>query len=332
MSLADQLQKLSKPLSEENPCGENLEDSQLLASFDGYRLFGSSTPLNPETDWRDIRDKSFEALAQSHDVRLLTHYAAAAARLDGWNGFLGSIGVAAEWARNRWDTFYPRIDEDAIMRKNALSCFADRMAVLDGLRRVPIVEHVQLGRITLRDVEIAAGETQPTDADTNPATESQISAVFQGTELEELNTLAKALGTAIADIAAIESRMRDVGGSESSPDFEPLNVMLKRVNKLVGEQLAARGVGEAGAAEGGAEGGTGGGVTVAVGSIKSRADAMKAMDAIANFFKQNEPSSPVPLFLERAKRLVGKNFLEVLSDVVPDGVPAARAAGGIKDE
>src|SRR5688572_8080362 len=126
--------------------------------------------------------------------------------------------------------------------------------------------------------------------------------------------------------------MRDVCGSEASPDFEPLNVMLKRVNKLVGEQLAARGVGEAGAAEGGADGATSGGVTVAVGSIKSRADAMKAMDAIANFFKQNEPSSPVPLFLERAKRLVGKNFLEVLSDVVPDGVPAARAAGGIKDE
>ena len=71
---------------------------------------------------------------------------------------------------------------------------------------------------------------------------------------------------------------------------------------------------------------------IAVGSIRTRADAMKAMDAIATFFKQNEPSSPVPLFLERAKRLVGKNFLEVLSDVVPDGVAAARAAGGVKDE
>jgi len=70
----------------------------------------------------------------------------------------------------------------------------------------------------------------------------------------------------------------------------------------------------------------------AVGAIKSRADAMRAMDAIATFFKQTEPSSPVPLFLERARRLVGKNFLEVLSDVAPDGMTTARAAGGIKDE
>jgi type VI secretion system protein ImpA len=331
MSLADQLQKLAKPLSDDKPCGENLEDTQLLASFDAYRLFGSSTPLNPDTDWREIREKSFDAMEQSHDLRLLAHYAAAAARLDGWNGFLGSIGVAANWARERWDTMYPLIDEDAILRKNALSCFADRMAVLDGLRRQPIVEHVQLGRITLRDVELAAGETQPTEADTNPATDSQITAVFTATELPELKTVAAGLTTAIADLAAIEAKMRDVGGAESVPDFEPLNVLVKRVKKLVDEQLAARGEGEA-AAAGSESAGGGGGGAVAVGAIKSRADAMKAMDAIATFFKTNEPSSPVPLFLERAKRLVGKNFLEVLSDVVPDGVAAARAAGGVKEE
>ena len=327
MSLSDQLQKLSRPLSDDNPCGENLEDTQLLASFDSYRLFGATTPLGTEIDWREMRDKSLEALDKSHDLRLLAHYAAASARLEGWMGFLGSIGVAASWSRANWDAMFPRIDEDAILRKNALSCLSDRMAILDGLRRASIVEHKQLGKVTLRDVELAAGEVQPTAADTSPVSDSQITAVMTATELPPLQELATGLATAIADLGAIETQMRDVGGSDSTPDFDPLKLMLSRVRKLVDAQLAARGVGAATAGGDAAEAAGG-----AVGAIKSRADAMRAMEAIATFFKQTEPSSPVPLFLERARRLVGKNFLEVLSDVAPDGVTTARAAGGIKDE
>jgi hypothetical protein len=38
------------------------------------------------------------------------------------------------------------------------------------------------------------------------------------------------------------------------------------------------------------------------------------------------------LFLERAKRLVAKDFLEVLADIAPDAVSTARSAGGLRDE
>src|SRR4029077_4826614 len=68
---------------------------------------------------------------------------------------------------------------------------------------------------------------------------------------------------------------------------------------------------------------------IAVGGIRSRQDAIRALDAAAEFFRRNEPSSPIPLFLERAKRLVSKSFLEVLADVAPEAVPRARAAGGL---
>ena len=69
---------------------------------------------------------------------------------------------------------------------------------------------------------------------------------------------------------------------------------------------------------------------VSVGAIRSRQDAIRALDAVAQFFRQNEPSSPIPLFLERAKRLVSKDFLEVLADIAPEAIPQARAAGGLK--
>ena len=66
------------------------------------------------------------------------------------------------------------------------------------------------------------------------------------------------------------------------------------------------------------------------GVVKSRQDAIRALDAVADFFKRTEPSSPIPLFLARAKRLVSKDFLEVLADIAPEAVAQARAAGGLK--
>jgi type VI secretion system protein ImpA len=65
--------------------------------------------------------------------------------------------------------------------------------------------------------------------------------------------------------------------------------------------------------------------------VKSRQDAIRALDAVAAYFRQTEPSSPIPLFLDRAKRLVSKDFLEVLADIAPDALAQARAAGGIKE-
>ena len=59
---------------------------------------------------------------------------------------------------------------------------------------------------------------------------------------------------------------------------------------------------------------------------------MRALDAVADFFRTTEPSSPVPMFVARAKRLVSMTFLEVLADVAPGGLGEARSAGGVKDE
>ena len=37
-------QDLLEPITAEQPCGENLEDTPLLASFDTFRLFGQARP------------------------------------------------------------------------------------------------------------------------------------------------------------------------------------------------------------------------------------------------------------------------------------------------
>ena len=326
--MTQEVDSLLAPISADAPCGIDLEDSQLLASFDGFRLFGSDTPLPADTPWRDIRDKSLEALAQSRDLRLLAHLGAALVRIDGLRSFCSVVGVMDQWLSERWDLVFPRVDEDAVLRKNALNCFADRMAVVDGLRRAPIVAHKQLGAYSLRDVELASGQLKPTESDPAPPGTAQIEAALTGTAVEELTPLAAAIGGAGKALRNVVATMQNKGGFESAPDLDGLLKPLTRIEKVLTDHLPSRGVGEATVA---GDGG-GGPAAVAVGAIKSREDAVRAIDAAAMFFRKNEPSSPVPLLLDRAKRLVSKSFIEVLEDIAPDTLTEVKKIGGIKSE
>lgn len=329
---------LCEPLSADAPCGVDLEDTQLLASFDAFRLFGNTLPLRAELDWRDIREQALAALAQSRDLRLLAHLAAASLRIEGLSAFCALLPVADRWLTEQWDAVYPRVDEDAVLRKNALSCFADRMAVVDALRRAPIAAHRQLGLFSLRDLELATGQLAPTDSDTDVLDLARIEATLTGSPVAELAALAADLAAASAALKNIAGTMQARAGFQSAPDFEPLSRPLARIHALLTEHLGTREVESAAAPEqappesGVPNGGRAAVAGVGVGEIGSRQDAIRALDAVCAFFRKNEPSSPVPLLLERAKRLVSKSFLEVLEDIAPESLSQVKALGGIRDD
>jgi type VI secretion system protein ImpA len=336
---------LLQPIAGEQPCGESLEDTELLSSFDTFRLFGQARPLDAPAEptekripkppsspeWVEIRDKAFEALAKSKDLRLLATLGTALLRTDGMPAFSETLNVASQWLEMYWTQTYPLVDEDAILRLNALNCFADPMAVVDAVRRLPLVSSRQHGTFSLRDIDIVTRQLAPIDGDTQ-ADDNQLNAAFASMPIDQLTQLQGSVVAAVASLHKIDATMRDAAGSESTPNFSPLEAQLARMNQVLRAQLALRpeGTSEPGA-DPVAEVEAGGGVS-APGVVKSRQDAIRALDAVAEFFKRTEPSSPIPLFLARAKRLVSKDFLEVLADIAPEAVAQARAAGGLKDE
>jgi type VI secretion system protein ImpA len=329
---------LLEPITPEKPCGDNLEDTELLASFDSYRLFGQSRPLDAPADetekrvpkpanspeWIEIRDKAAEALHKSKDLRLLAHLGAALLRTDGVPAFTSTLNVASQWLESYWSQVYPLVDEDAILRRNALNNFADPMAIVDRLRRAPLVSSRQHGTFSLRDIDIATHQQPPAPEDA-PADENQITAAFDAMALEELTLLHDSVATAVASVRKIDGTMRDAAGSEATPNFDALTTPLARMHQWLRTRLAAR----TGAEGVGGDGASGEGAPIG-GVVKSRQDVVRALDAIAAFYRQAEPSSPIPLLLDRAKRLVSKDFLEVLADIAPDALATARAAGGLK--
>ena len=86
-------------------------------------------------------------------------------------------------------------------------------------------------------------------------------------------------------------------------------------------------------AENGSENGT---VTVSqksvLGVINNNQDVIKTLNLVCDYYKKHEPSSPVPMFIDRAIRLVGKNFMHVLQDLAPAGVDEAKFILGKKEE
>ena len=64
----------------------------------------------------------------------------------------------------------------------------------------------------------------------------------------------------------------------------------------------------------------------------SREDVVRLLDRACDYFKRYEPSSPVPLLLRRAKRLITKDFLEIIKDMAPGGLSEVKSIGGIEDE
>jgi type VI secretion system protein ImpA len=317
-------QTLIEPITADAPCGESLEDTQLLASFDAFRVFGQSTPLEPAPQWGEIKNRAMEALAKSKDLRVLAFLGSAVLRTDGFPAFSDTLSVAARWLDMYWSQVHPVVSEDAILRRNALNCFADPMGVVDGLRRVPLVTSRVHGIFSLRDIDIASGQVAPKEGDPRPS-EDQINAAFAAIPAEELVALHESVVRAVAALKSIDSHMRDAAGSEAAPQFDALSAQLVRMERAVGAQLALRPGHEAAPVEGEAPAEARGGV------IKSRQDAIAALDAVADFFRRTEPSSPIPLFIARAKRLVSKDFLEVLADIAPEAIPQARVAGGLRD-
>lgn len=201
---------LLQPISGQRPCGSSLEDSQLLLSFDAYRIFGYDFE-EPNCNWLEIKACALAALNQSKDLRLLAYLAAAVLRTDGARAFTDTLIIAAEWLRSYWSDVYPLVDEDALQRRSALECLADNKAVIQALYRAPLITHATLGTISFRDIQVAKGSMSVLPLETIRVDDQQIRSIFVTHSPNELRNLAMDLGHAQNSVKAIKDTFSTLG-------------------------------------------------------------------------------------------------------------------------
>jgi type VI secretion system protein ImpA len=191
-------------------------------------------------------------------------------------------------------------------------------------------------------VTVPTGDVTAAASDVGIPDSAQVEAALQVTPVEEIATLVATLSSGTHSLDNMVANMQQHAGPQAAPEFAPLAKPLLRMRKVLAEHLATRtktnspaSASRVSTADGGAPAdmteASGLSLGTDSGEIQSRDAAIRAIDAAMLFFRKHEPSSPVPMLLERAKRLVAKGFLEVLEDIAPDGLPQARIIGGIRD-
>jgi type VI secretion system protein ImpA len=53
--------------------------------------------------------------------------------------------------------------------------------------------------------------------------------------------------------------------------------------------------------------------------IRTRSDVQRTLDLLCTYYERNEPSSPVPILLKRARRLCTMSFSEIVRELTPAG-------------
>ena len=334
------IEKLLEPVSSEEPCGPNLEyDAAFLAlerTSQGKpeQRMGDSIRAAEPPEFDAVARDAAALLARSKDLRVAVQFARAQTHMRGFQGLSDGVGLVHGLLDRYFATVHPQLDpdegNDPTMRITAVAglCASE---LLSALRTTPLIVSRTFGPVTLRDFAVAAGNATPI-ADAPKVDLNTIEAAFTDSDLAAHEASATTLKAAVAHVAGIESVFeRETAGQ--GPELGALIDLLRQATHAVVSRLERRqGVAAAAAAEDAGEAAAAGGPARSgqafSGDIRSRADVVHALDKICAYYAEFEPSSPIPLLLERGKRLVSKSFLDIIRDMAPAGVPEVESIAG----
>jgi len=342
MSDGLELETLWSDLAEQAPCGEDLEyDAEFLAleraaANRDERVVGDSVIAAEAPDWERVGELALALMQRTRDLRVATHLASAWVNLRGLSGWGDGLALVRGLLEHQWAGVHPQLDaedgDDPTARVNALLPLADPRAALAQLRLAPFVWSPRLGRFSLRDLRVADGTLKPLQPTDAAPTRTEIEACCQDCALEDLEASAAALRRALEQARAIDGLLGERLGA-SAPDLKLLLGDLGELDRFVQPQWQARS-GQA-APDGTSTGQPADAApepVAAAGRIASPEDVRRRLDEICEYYARHEPSSPVPLLLRRARRLVGRDFVALLRDLVPGGLDELERVAGREEQ
>ena len=343
---------LLKPIADDKPCGEDFTYHPSFQNLETISRGKPETQFGPgeEPDWKEVRDAATEVLGQSKHLTAGIILTVALLKTGGLEGFRDGLAVMRGLTERFWADAYPKLDpednNDPTERLNILnnlSSGGEPFKVTTHLKQAVLCESPGMGRITLQQIITAKEKSGKAEAGGGGGgakaepDQNQIQAAFQDAGPEAAGAMLALVEESIGHAQAIESFLETTLGSGRGVNFESLDKLLADMKHAV-EPYAGGGAVAAGAAEGGAGAGraAAGGRAVATGgpgvsgTIQTRADVIKALGLICDYYTHNEPSSPVPLILQRAQRLVDKDFMAIMTDLTPDALAQLQVITGTK--
>jgi type VI secretion system protein ImpA len=341
---------LLKPISPDKPCGPDLgydpafdELETLLKGKPEVEIGQVKRPAEPP-DWKALEEKSAAFLKRSKHLRVAVILTGSLVKTSGFEGFRQGLSLVKGLVEQNWAAMYPLLDpednNDPTQRLNLLGALtAPRgsvtgwLTIVDNLYGAPVCRPKGMPPVTFDDIiaaklRAAGGDGAPANA---PDPVKLASAIRDG-GTEQLTATQKALTASLEMIQGLDQFLTSTLGAGGTINFESLqkalNEMVSGLKSYLDGDGAAAGEMTA-AAEGGAAPGAGGGASIQIsGSVRSRNDVVRMIDAICGYYDQVEPSSPVPLLLKRARILAKMGFVEAMQELNLATIDTLKTIGG----
>lgn len=327
--------ELLLPLGDDAPSGPDLVYDPAFLALDHAakgrpeQEFGDfKRPAEPPP-WPEILEQALALSQRTRDLRLAVLLTRAAARTSGLVGCADGLRLVAGLLDAHWGSVHPALDasdgDDPTERLNALSPLLHPAAGLADLRSASIGRPA--AGLTVRLLELAWTKADAHADETRPTPQGVLDGLRDAVQVDA--RVVPAL-LSIHDSFDRLKRTLDTRAPQSMLSLEPLRPLasacLTAAQAVVPEPAATEVMPDAPVANP-ATPAVAGRASLAP---QSRDDVVRLLDTACRWIEQHEPSSPAPLLIRRAQRLMSKSFVDLVRDLAPGGLGELERIAGLE--
>ncbi|WP_387466994.1 type VI secretion system protein TssA [Photorhabdus sp. RM323S] len=317
---------LLNPVSQEHPCGEDLEYSAefihliQLAQGKAEQQFGDFIIPTQEPDWLQIEKNALALLTRSKDLHIIILLIQAWCRQHGLAGYAQGLMLLEQIVAHYWETLWPATEldgePDPLMRINALQGLGDGFALA---KQVRLCEFARLNGITLTMADVMKClDGNNTEESPFPRGIDRLIAELQQSDAPVTKLIPQITNT----LHCLFNTLRGHLGDSGLPDMRRQMATLHRLTQLLtpqsdtvqttedsGHSLPDKGnnVHQPKASNGWQTSG-----------IQNREQAQQALEAVRQYFLLHESSHPAPLMIERIQNLISQDFMSIMRNLAPE--------------
>lgn len=339
------LEDMMQPLAD-NKSGDNMEYNPLYLEMENLAtgvpesVMGDAVVEGREPDWCKLCSNCQDLWKTTRDLRVAVYLTLSLSQLDGLNGFRDGIRLVDFLVSDMWDSFYPQLDtdddNDPTERLNILQIISpsvtsgnDAFTFLRTFRQIKLFENIKW---TLRDLFIYQGEIS--------TEESFDTALFNAETVsmpkEAVDEKVKVINEIFTLLDKIDNEISQKTNNEYSFSFEclkkELSTLLKFYSRLsvTEEQENYEASVNIESTESSSQS-TKSGSFMNIDSYKprTRSEALLLVKKSADYFREVEPTNPVPYLLDRVLRIAEMNFIDILRDIDPGAVDRIKEQLGL---
>lgn len=354
------IEALVAPVTETSPSGTNLredsspastylrlKDARSAARLAEKRADQEGENLGVTSDWRTILEIAPKALKEeSKDLEVAAWLIEALARSQGFAGLRDGFCLARRLVEQYWDTLFSLEDEEGVATKVApltvLNGVDGAGTLLQPIRKIALTKAVGEGPFLVYQYEHAVKLAESQKGGSGAVTLEAFMTAANASGGPFYVAMVEDIHESIAELEKLSSALEERAGRDAPPSSAIQGVLtsvLEMVQSFAKDliaratQLATRDSTDVVVAENGGEvlAGSGGGFRLN-GGVHNREEALRVLLQVAEYFRQNEPHSPVANTLEELVRRARMPFSDLLLELLADKSAwrSALTSAGIK--